>query len=64
MTYTPEFDESQRQIILLALFKLKAERPGWDMAIGEIEVKLGGQLDFPPESAHPLRDFWAPEQPA
>ena len=43
--------EGERQIILLALFKLKRERPGWDYAIGEIEQKLGGQLDWPEESA-------------
>jgi hypothetical protein len=40
-------DESQRQIILLALFKLNRERPGWTYAIGEIEQKLGGQIDWP-----------------
>ena len=42
-----EVDESQRQIILLALDKLKREQPGWDYAIGQIEQKLGGQLDWP-----------------
>jgi hypothetical protein len=45
-----ELEEGQRQIILLALFKLKRERPGWDYAIGLIEDQLGGQLDWPEES--------------
>ena len=49
--HNPEIEEGERQIILLALFKLKRERPGWDYAIGEIEKKLGGQLDWPEESA-------------
>lgn len=42
-----EIDEGERQIIPLALFNLRRERPGWDYAIGEIEKKLGGQLDWP-----------------
>lgn len=43
----PILDEGQRQIILLALFKLKLERPGWIYAIGEIEQQLGGQIEWP-----------------
>lgn len=49
--HTGEINEGERQAILLALFKLKHERPGWDYFIGEIEKKLGGQLDWPEESA-------------
>lgn len=51
MIYRPEIEEGERQMILLALFKLKRERPGWRDAIGLIEAKLGGQLDWPEASA-------------
>ena len=44
-------DEGQRQILLLALFVLRAKRPGWDVAIAAIEMQLGGQLPWPVESA-------------
>lgn len=49
-----DLDESQRQITLLALARLKRERPGWAYAIGEIEEKLGGQLKWPPYEPHGL----------
>ena len=44
-----KLDEPQRQIVLLALFNLKSERPGWTFAIEEIENILGGQIDWPNE---------------
>jgi hypothetical protein len=44
-------DESDRQVISLALWKLKHERPGWDYMIGEIEKKLGGSYQWPAQSA-------------
>ena len=46
-TYTPIYDEGQRQILLLALHQLKKERPGWADAITRLEAPLGGQLNWP-----------------
>lgn len=46
--YRCVFDESERQMILLALHRLAESRPGFAWAIGEIAAKLGGQLDWPP----------------
>jgi len=39
-SYTFEFDESQRQAILMALAHLAVERPGWDYMLGEIAKKM------------------------
>jgi len=44
------FDEGERQLILLALQKLRIERPGFDYALSQIEQQLGGQIDWPPYS--------------
>ena len=49
--WTLQIDEGQRQIVLLGLHKLREERPGWDFALGEIEIRLGGRLDWPPSPA-------------
>lgn len=54
MEYTIGLEEEQRQMVLLALARLRCERPGWDYAIGEIEKKLGGQLKWPPYAPHGL----------
>ena len=35
MEHTVKISEEQRQMILLALSKLRIERPGWDYALGE-----------------------------
>ena len=35
-----EIDEGQRQMMLLALAKLSLERPGWDMALNKIALKM------------------------
>jgi len=48
-TYNCAYDEGQRQIILMALHKLRKERPGLDYALGEIEKQLGGQIEWPSE---------------
>lgn len=42
MTHTITIDESQRQMIMLALAKLRMERPGWDYALGEIAERFPG----------------------
>ncbi len=41
-------EEGHRQIILLALQKLRLERPGWDWTLSEVEKQLGGQMHWPP----------------
>lgn len=46
-----ELEDGDRQVVLLALHLLKLDRPGWTWKIGEIEKKLGGQLDWPQESS-------------
>ena len=35
-------DESQRQLLLLAIARLAVDRPGWDEALGEVAQKLRG----------------------
>lgn len=45
---TVALEEGQCQMVLLALQKLRLERPGWDYALGEIEAQLGGQIAWPP----------------
>ncbi len=40
MKYQLELGEEDRQLMLLALAKLKHERPGWDDAIERIEERL------------------------
>jgi hypothetical protein len=37
---TVELDESQRQMVLMALAALAIERPGWDMALSAIALKM------------------------
>ncbi len=41
---TMEVDESQRQVVVMALAHLAAVRPGWDPMVQEIAVKLDPQL--------------------
>jgi len=49
--YACRFDESDRQLILMALQLLRIERPGFDYALGEIEQQFGGQIQWPPREA-------------
>ena len=37
---TIEITEDQRQLIVMALAKLSAERPGWDACLVEIALKI------------------------
>lgn len=39
-----EFEEAERQAILLALARLAVDRPGWDLMLGEIADKLNPLL--------------------
>jgi len=41
-------DESQRQMVLLALQKPRGERPGWGYGLAQVEIKLGDQIEWPP----------------
>ncbi len=38
--------EEQRQMVLMALAKLLAERPGWDVAIREISSKIDNRPPY------------------
>lgn len=38
--YTPEFDEGERQLVVLSLALCSLLRPGFDWALGEIAEKL------------------------
>lgn len=40
LKHTIVIDESQRQIILLALAHLAVERPGWDVALADIAALM------------------------
>ena len=37
-----EIDESQRQLIMLALARLSLDRPGWHFALGEVAKQFPG----------------------
>lgn len=41
-----EFEEGDRQMILLGIAELALSRPGWDDALGEIAKQLGGEKMF------------------
>jgi hypothetical protein len=43
---TFDVDESQRQMILLAIARLAVERPGWDWTLGELAQQLKGRALF------------------
>lgn len=44
-----ELDESERQIVLLALARLAVERPGWDDAL----CRIAARVDNPNERGRP-----------
>ena len=46
--WTLQIEEPERQMMLLGLQKLREERPGWDYACRDVEIKLGGQVAPPP----------------
>lgn len=42
---TIELDESERQMLLLALARLALERPGWDDALNRIAMRIDNRSD-------------------
>lgn len=46
MTHTIEIDESQRQLILLALAELSRSRPGWHYVLGVVAGQFPGGVEM------------------
>jgi hypothetical protein len=46
MTIQVSLEESQRQMILLAIAELALRRPGWDWTLGELSDVLQGRAMF------------------
>jgi hypothetical protein len=42
---TLELDESERQMLLLALARLSLERPGWEDALHRIALRIDNEED-------------------
>jgi len=45
MSTTLELDESDRQMVLMALAHLSVERPGWTHALNTIALQIDSQRD-------------------
>lgn len=60
--FTIELDESQRQMVLMALAHLAMERPGWDYALMEIANKIDNERkkDGLPEMYMEFKNLHAP----
>lgn len=69
LTHRIEIDESDRQVILLALAKLGIERPGWQQYIAQVAQKFGGEnallmLEHFKSLHVATRSMWASPSPA
>ena len=53
-----ELEESERQLILLALAHLSQERPGWICALQTLALKMDNKTDEGPEMFEGFRRTW------
>jgi len=59
---TVTYDEGQRQMVMVALAKLAADRPGWLDALKSIALKMDNDVDGSPQMFAALHTLYTADQ--